>query len=165
MVMSPDKGGVYSVLARLARFGLGGPHAGGLQYISWIHGEDFVRAVLFLLEREDLEGAVKLAAPGPLPQRDFMSALRDAVRQPLALPAAKWMLEVGAFFLRTDTKLLLKSRRVLPARLEEAGFAFSFPTWPEAAAQLADVTSGRQNLRSCGAGKATSDSQPPRIGA
>ena len=142
MVMSPDEGGVFSVLAQLARFGMGGAHAGGRQFVSWIHGSDFVRAVLFLLEREDLDGAVNLSAPNPLPQRDFMRALRRAMRQPVGLPAARWMLEVGAFFLRTDTELLLKSRRVVPSRLLEAGFSFHHPTWPEAAADLVGGTAG-----------------------
>jgi len=79
---------------------------------------------------------VNLAAPSPLPQRDFMAALRSAGGTPFGLPAAKWMAEIGAFFLRTDTELLLKSRRVVPTRLVEAGFQFQHPTWPEAAQAL-----------------------------
>jgi uncharacterized protein len=68
MVMSPDRGGVFDVLLRLARLGLGGPVAGGAQYVSWIHDRDLVRAIAFLAEREDLAGPVNLAAPAPLPQ-------------------------------------------------------------------------------------------------
>jgi uncharacterized protein (TIGR01777 family) len=136
MVMSPDPGGVFDVLSRLARLGLGGPVAGGRQYVSWIHDRDFVRAVRFLVERDDLSGAVNLTAPGPLPQREFMRVLRAAWRMPVGLPATRWMAEIGAFAIRSDTELLLKSRRVVPGRLLDAGFAFDYPVWPTAAADL-----------------------------
>jgi uncharacterized protein len=136
MVMSPDRGGVLDVLLRMARLGLGGPVAGGGQYVSWIHDHDFVRAVELLLERDDLEGPVNLAAPGPLPQRDLMRALRRAWGRRVGLPATAWMAEIGAWVLRTDTELLLKSRRVVPGRLLDAGFEFEHPQWPEAATDL-----------------------------
>jgi len=136
MVMGPLPGGPFHLLARLCAFGLGGPLAGGAQYMSWIHEVDFVRAVTFLLERPDLSGPFNLAAPNPLPQRDFMAALRAASGQRLALPATKWMLEIGSFFLRTETELILKSRRVVPTRLLEAGFRFEFPEWSAAARDL-----------------------------
>lgn len=136
MVMSPDRGGVFDVLLRMARLGLGGPVAGGAQYVSWIHEDDFVRAVEFLIGRDDLDGPVNLASPGPLPQRAFMRALRKAWGMPVGLPATAWMAEIGALALRSDTELLLKSRRVVPGRLLDAGFAFDRPRWPEAAADL-----------------------------
>ncbi|ARP73404.1 TIGR01777 family protein [Streptomyces pluripotens] len=136
MVMSPDRGGVFDVLSRLARLGLGGPVAGGAQYVSWIHDQDFVQAVEFLIARDDLEGPVNLASPGPLPQRDLMRALRTAWGIPVGLPATRWMAELGAFALRTDTELLLKSRRVVPGRLRAAGFTFAYPEWGTAATSL-----------------------------
>ncbi|WP_326620338.1 TIGR01777 family oxidoreductase [Streptomyces decoyicus] len=136
MVMSPDRGGVFDVLLRMARLGLGGPVAGGAQYVSWIHDRDFVRAVEFLTDRGDLTGPVNLTAPAPLPQRGFMRALRAAWGVPVGLPATKWMAGLGAFALRTDTELLLKSRRVVPGRLLEAGFTFAYDAWPEAADDL-----------------------------
>lgn len=136
MVMSPDRGGVFDVLLRLALLGLGGPVAGGAQYVSWIHDLDFVRAVEFLVDREDITGPVNLASPGPLPQRAFMRVLRAARGIPVGLPAAKWMAELGAFALRSDTELLLKSRRVVPGRLLAEGFTFDHPEWPEAAVDL-----------------------------
>lgn len=137
MVMSPDRGGVFDVLSWLARLGLGGPVAGGRRYVSWIHDQDFARAIRFLIERDDLTGAVNLAAPGPLPQRDFMRELRSAWRMPVGLPATRAMAEVGAFAMRSDTELLLKSRRVTPGRLSDAGFTFGHPQWQTAAADLA----------------------------
>ncbi|MEU6540237.1 TIGR01777 family oxidoreductase [Streptomyces sp. NPDC047000] len=136
MMMSPDPGGVFAVLLGLARLGLGGPVAGGAQYVSWIHEHDFVRAVEFLMGREDITGPVNLAAPHPLPQRAFMRALRSAWGVPVGLPATRWMAEVGAFALRSDTELLLKSRRVVPGRLTQAGFDFLYPRWPQAAGEL-----------------------------
>lgn len=136
MVMSPDRGGVFDYLLWLARLGLGGPVAGGAQYVSWIHDRDFVRAVEFLIDRQEMSGPVNLAAPGPLPHREFMRALRGACGMPVGLPATRWMAEVGAFVLRSDTELLLKSRRVVPGRLRDAGFTFDHGTWPQAAADL-----------------------------
>ncbi|MYW67248.1 TIGR01777 family protein [Streptomyces sp. SID8379] len=137
MVMSPDRGGVFDVLSWLARLGLGGPVAGGRQYVSWIHDQDFVRAVEFLIARDDLTGPVNLAAPEPLPQRAFMRVLRRAHRVPVGLPATRWMAELGAFALRSDTELLLKSRRVVPGRLLDAGFSFTHERWESAAGDLA----------------------------
>lgn len=136
MVMSPDRGGVFDVLLRMARLGLGGPVAGGGQYISWIHARDFVRAIEFLAERADLAGPVNLAAPEPLPQRVVMRTLRAAWGIPIGLPATKWMAEIGAFAIRSDTELLLKSRRVVPGRLLDAGFTFDHPTWSGAVEDL-----------------------------
>lgn len=136
MVMTPDRGGVFDVLSWMTRVGLGGPVAGGGQFVSWIHGEDFVRTVELLLEREDLEGAVNVAAPEPVTQRELMRSLRRAWGVPLGLPATRLMAEVGALALRTDTELLLKSRRVVPGRLLDAGFRFDHPTWEDAAADL-----------------------------
>jgi len=137
MVMSPDKCGIFDTLARIARIGLGGSVGGGAQYVSWIHEADFCGAVDFLVEHQDIEGAVNLAAPGPLPYRDFVKELRVAVGAPFGLPATKWMAAIGAFVMRTDTELVLKSRRVIPTRLREAGFQFQFDSWSLASRELA----------------------------
>jgi uncharacterized protein (TIGR01777 family) len=144
MVMSPDRGGVLDVLLWMARLGLGGPVAGGAQYVSWIHERDFVRALDFLAARDDLTGPVNLAAPAPLPQRAFMRALRQARGVPVGLPATRWMAELGALVLRSDTELLLKSRRVVPGRLLDAGFAFDHPAWSRAAEDLVRRVRGRE---------------------
>ncbi len=136
MVMSPDEGGVFDTLLRLVRYGLGGRAGDGRQFVSWIHQDDFVRAAYRLIERDDLGGAVNFAAPGPLPNAEFMSVLRGAWGIRFGLPATAWMLEVGALFLRTETELILKSRRVTPGRLSGSGFTFLFPGWPEAAGDL-----------------------------
>jgi uncharacterized protein (TIGR01777 family) len=148
MVMSPEPGGAFAMLLRLTRLGLGGPVAGGAQYLSWIHEDDLVRAIDFLVARDDLSGPVNLAAPEPLPYRDFLRALRAAAGVPLGLPATKWMAEIGALALRTDTELLLKSRLVVPGQLLEAGFVFGHPLWQAAAQDLVRRT--RSPLRRVG---------------
>ncbi|HET6574957.1 MAG TPA: TIGR01777 family oxidoreductase [Fimbriiglobus sp.] len=135
MTMSPDRGGVFDVLLGLVRRGLGGRAGDGRQYVSWVHDADFVRAVYWLLEH-DIAGPVNLAAPHPLPNDEFMRALRRAWGARVGLPATRWMLAVGALLLGTETELVLKSRRVVPGRLLKDGFTFRFPTWPEAARDL-----------------------------
>lgn len=136
MTMSPDAGGIFDMLLRLTRFGLGGRAASGRQYISWIHERDFIRAVYWSIEHEELAGAVNLCSPTPLPNKDFMRALRHAWGIPVGLPALRWMLEIGALALQTETELILKSRRVIPTRLLQSGFSFEFPNWHAAAADL-----------------------------
>jgi uncharacterized protein (TIGR01777 family) len=136
IVMSPDPGGPFDTLLRLVRFGLGGSSGDGKQYISWIHDRDFMRAVLWLIQHEELDGPVNLASPNPLPNSQFMQNLREAWGISFGLPAAQWMLELGAFLLRSETELILKSRRVVPSRLLKSGFTFQFPTWGEAARDL-----------------------------
>jgi NAD dependent epimerase/dehydratase family enzyme len=134
--MSPDAGGIFDVLCTLVRRGLGGSAGDGRQFVSWIHGDDFVHAIRWLIDREDIDGVVNIAAPNPLPNAEFMRALREASGVRVGLPATTWMLEVGALFMRTETELILKSRRVVPRRLLEHGFVFKYPLWPDAARDL-----------------------------
>ena len=134
MTLSPDRGGVFDTLLALVRWGFGGRAGDGRQFISWIHYLDFVAAVRWLIEHDEVAGAVNIAAPDPLPNGAFMGTLRKAYGRPVGLPAAGWMLELGAFFLQTETELILKSRRVIPTRLLEQGFTFAFPTWPQGGA-------------------------------
>lgn len=136
IVMSPDPGGSFEVLLRLVRFGLGGRAGNGKQYMSWIHDQDLISSLLWLIEHEGFEGPVNLAAPNPLPNSEFMRALRKACGISFGLPATELMLEVGAFLLRSETELILKSRRVVPGKLLQSGLTFQFPTWPEAACDL-----------------------------
>jgi uncharacterized protein len=136
MTMSPDRGGIFDTLLGLVRRGLGGPAGDGRQFVSWIHHEDFIRAIRWLIDREEVEGVVNIAAPEPLPQAEFMRVLREAWGIPVGLPASKWMLEIGALFMRTETELILKSRRVVPGRLRDRGFAFTYPRWSDAARDL-----------------------------
>lgn len=136
IVLGPGRGGIFNLMLKLVRAGLGGRAASGRQYVSWIHEADFVRAMDFLIAHESIDGCLNICAPEPLPQRDFMRVLRQACGIRLGPPATKWMLEIGALLLRTETELLLKSRWVLPSRLLQAGFQFSFPEWRIAARDL-----------------------------
>ena len=145
MTMSPDRGGVFDTLLGLTRRGLGGTAGDGRQFMSWIHYEDFVAAVRWLIDREDIEGPVNLAAPNPLPNAEFMRILRDASGMRFGLPASKWMLEIAVALMRTESELILKSRRVVPARLLEQGFEFKYPGWGMAARDLCEEA-GRQSL-------------------
>ena len=136
IVMSPSRGGPFDMLLKLVRFGLGGRFGDGREFVSWIHDQDFVRTVDWLIQHEELAGPVNLAAPNPLPNSEFMRNLRTAWGMPFGLPSAHWMLELGAFVLRSETELMLKSRRVVPSRLLASGLSFQFPTWAEAARDL-----------------------------
>src|SRR5580698_562143 len=140
MVMSPDPGGVFSVLSILARAGLGGSIGSGRQFVSWMHDLDYCRATDLLLAQpeitEETGGIVNMTAPEPLSNRDFMRALRQAWHMPIGLPAAEWMIAIGTFLMRSESELVLKSRRVVPTLLLKHGFEFAYPAWPAAAQDL-----------------------------
>jgi uncharacterized protein (TIGR01777 family) len=136
LTLSPDPGGIFDVLLGLVRHGLGGTQGPGTQFVSWIHEADFARAVDLLIAREDFTGVVNLASPNPLPNADFLRALRAAWGKGIGLAAPSWLIEIGTWFLRTESELVLKSRRVVPGRLLAAGFPFQFPDWPAAARDL-----------------------------
>jgi uncharacterized protein len=95
---------------------------------SWVHVEDLFRIVLFLNNREDLTGTFNCSAPDPVSNREFMKKMRKAMNMPIGLPAPKWLLEIGSVLIRTETELVLKSRWVLPDRLEKEGYKFTFET-------------------------------------
>jgi len=136
MTFSSDRGGVFDAYLGLVRRGLGGRQGSGAQFVSWIHEADFIRAIELLIAREELDGVVNLASPNPLPNRNFMRCLREAWDTRFGLPLSSWMVETGAFFMRTESELILKSRRVVPTRLLEAGFQFRYPEWPSAVREL-----------------------------
>jgi len=136
IVMSPERGSAFDVLLRLVRFGLGGTIGDGRQYVSWVHDADFVRAVDHIISREQLTGAVNIASPGPIPNSEFMGALRKAWGTRFGLSAPLPLLELGTLLLRTESELVLKSRRVAPQRLLDDGFHFQFANWTAAAGDL-----------------------------
>jgi uncharacterized protein len=152
MTFSPDPDGVFDVFLGLVRHGLGGTTGSGRQFVSWIHEVDFIRAIELLIQQEDFTGAINLAAPNPLPNRDFMQALRQAWETNIGLPSTQWMLEIGTFLMRTESELVLKSRQVIPGRLLSSGFQFVFPEWPAAARDLVDRWRKQTALRTRGQG-------------
>lgn len=136
MTMSPDRDGIFDVMLGLVRKGLGGTAASGKQYISWIHDQDFIRTVNWLIDHDELSGPIAISSPNPLPNREFMKIFRSAAGVRLGLPAMEWQLAIGAMMMRTETELILKSRRVVPKLLTDSGFEFDFPHWEDAAADL-----------------------------
>jgi uncharacterized protein (TIGR01777 family) len=136
MVLGLGKNSVFPVLRRLTRFGLGGKQGNGKQFVSWIHEEDFCRAIEWIISREELAGPVNLCAPNPLTNAEMMKTFREVCGAPFGLPATEWMLEIGAFFMRTETELIFKSRRVISKRLPESGFQFRFENFRDAIADL-----------------------------
>jgi uncharacterized protein len=143
-IMSPDHEGIFDTLLTLVRRGLGGTAGDGRQFVSWIHFEDFVRVVYWLLDHQAVDGVVNVAAPCPVPNEEFMRVLRDASGTRIGLPARKWMLEIGAIVMRTETELMLKSRRVVPGRLLQGGFVFNYPVWDSAARDLCQRSKARR---------------------
>jgi NAD dependent epimerase/dehydratase family enzyme len=142
--MSVEEGSVFDVMGSLARRGLMGTAGSGRQFVSWIHGLDFVCALEFLIEHEEIDGAINVASPNPIPNADFNRILRRASGAKFGLLTPTWALEIGALLMGTETELILKSRRVVPGRLLKAGFEFRFPSWQEAATDLAGrITQGR----------------------
>ena len=138
MIMGPARGGIFDTMLGIVRFGLGGTAGSGRQYISWIHENDFIRAVYWLIEHEEIAGAVNIASPNPLPNKEFMRVFREAWGTRIGLPAFEWQLALGALFMRTETELILKSRRVVPKLMTDAGFTFEFPEWKDACRDLCD---------------------------
>lgn len=123
MVFS-NGGGAFPRFADLVRVGLGGHHGSGRQYVSWVHEADVARFFQWLIDTPTIDGIINLAAPNPLPERDLMRALRERLKPVVAFNIPEWMLGIGAFFLRTETELVLKSRRVVPTRARNMGYTF-----------------------------------------
>jgi NAD dependent epimerase/dehydratase family enzyme len=145
VVLSAAPGGIFALLRRHVLLGFG-RFGDGRQMMSWIHENDFVRAIEWLIDDEDVAGVVNVAAPNPVTNGEFVDVLRRAMGRRLAIPSSGWILRFGAWLMRTEPELVLKSRNVVPGRLLERGFSFQFPRWQEAARDLAGragVATGR----------------------
>ncbi len=136
MVLANEPESVFDVLRKLTARGLGGTMGDGKQRISWIHMEDFLRAVEFIIQDPFLDGCVNVTAPEAPTNRDWMRVFREAVGMPIGLPASHWMLEVGARLMGTETELVLKSRWVDSVRLRDAGFRWRWSRPVDAVADL-----------------------------
>lgn len=135
IVLGAD-GGVMIPYKYLVRFGLGGVQGSGNQKFSWIHVEDLFNITLFLKEKEELSGVFNCSSPYPITNRELMTYLRKAMNRTIGLPSPKWMLEMGAFLIRTETELILKSRWVIPEKLEREGYKFKFNNIEKALQQI-----------------------------
>jgi uncharacterized protein len=117
-------GGAFPRFAQLTRFGLGGHHASGKQYVSWVHEDDVSRFFQWLIDTPQVDDIINLASPNPLREMELMLHLRARIKPLVAFNVPKWILTIGAFFLRTETELVLKSRRVVPMRALQLGYTF-----------------------------------------
>ena len=134
-------------LTKLTRFGLGGRISTGEQWISWIHIEDFLRTLEFVIGHDAPEGTMHVTSPNPIRNRDMMAALRRALHRPWSPPTPKPLVHLGARLMRTDPALALTGRRCVPNRLLEAGFAFAHPTFAEALTDLVNRPRRPQGAR------------------
>lgn len=130
------EGGVMVPMTNLVRFGLGGSQGAGTQQFSWIHIEDLFRMVIYLQEHPHLNGVFNASSPHPVTNRELMASLREQMGVRIGLPSPRWMLELGARFIQTETELVLKSRWVIPERLEMEGFTFTYGTLDAALAEI-----------------------------
>ncbi len=129
-------GGAIKPLINLARFGLGGKQGSGNQFFSWIHEEDFARAIEFIIDRESITGPINVVSPKPIRNKELMKLIRKSIRMPFGLPMPKCMLEFGARIIKTETELILKSRNVIPGKLNAKGFEYTFGTIEKALAEI-----------------------------
>lgn len=130
------KGGAFIPLKKLTQFGLGGKQGNGNQFISWIHEEDFARAIEFVIDKQII-GVINIVSPQPVKNKIFMSKLRTQLNVPGGIPTPKLLLQLGAKIIGTEPELVLKSRNVIPERLLKNGFGFKFKTTDEAFKDLA----------------------------
>jgi uncharacterized protein (TIGR01777 family) len=121
-------GGAFQKLKPLVKFGFGGKQGRGDQMVSWIHIKDFCRAVEFIIQNEELSGAINVTSTKPIPNKDFMRAIRKVLKIPFGFFQPTWILETGAAMIGTETELLLKSRFVQPETLINHDFKFKFST-------------------------------------
>lgn len=128
IVMANERRSAFDVLARLTRWGLGGSQGTGNQRVSWIHMQDWLAALDFLVGNPLLDGVFNLTAPEACTNRHLQQSLREGLAMPLGLPTPKPLVKLGAWLLRTEAELVLKSRWVRPLRLEEEGFRWRYRT-------------------------------------
>jgi len=130
--------GAFVPLKKLAQFGLGGKSGSGKQMVSWIHKEDFARAIEFLIANENASGAFNFCAPYPITNAILMKMFRKSIGIPFGIPSPKFILKIGAFFMQTESGLILKSRNVIPKNLLNLGFKFNYDNIESALKDLID---------------------------
>ncbi|WP_438351355.1 TIGR01777 family oxidoreductase [Paenibacillus sp. FA6] len=119
-------GGVMTPFRNLVRCGLGGVQGHGDQMFSWIHIEDVFKIILYLRDHKELSGVFNCSSPHPITNRELMRNLRNTMNVSFGLPSPKWLLTIGAMLINTETELILKSRWVIPERLERDGYSFAY---------------------------------------
>ncbi|WP_336959107.1 TIGR01777 family oxidoreductase [Chryseobacterium contaminans] len=131
-----NSGGAFPKLKMITKLGLGGKQGRGNQMVSWIHIDDFCKAIDWIIQNKNIKDTINITAPFPLSNEILMEKLRKGFRIPFGLDAPVWQLEIASIILKTETELLLKSRNVYPEKLLKSGFQFSYPTFEEALFKL-----------------------------
>ncbi len=128
IVLHPDGGALAKMLPAF-KVGMGGPVGHGNQMMSWIHREDMVRLLVFLLKTPGVEGVYNATAPNPVSNKDFVHLFAKALHRPalIPVPAAALRLALGE-----SSQLLLEGQAVYPERLAKAGFQFNYPDLQQA---------------------------------
>jgi uncharacterized protein len=121
-------GGVIHPLKKLVQFGLGGKQGKGNQMFSWIHIEDVFKIIEFTKANEYVTGVINTSAPNPVTNAQLMKVFRRTMKMPFGLPTPAWLLKIGAVIIKTETELILKSRWVIPQKLMDWNFSFTFKT-------------------------------------
>jgi uncharacterized protein len=129
-------GGAFPKLKMVTRMGLGGTQGIGNQKVSWIHVEDFCRAIHFIIQDENIVGEINITSPQPIENKEFMKLIRNTMNIPFGINSPRFLLELASVFLQTETELLLKSRNVYPQRLLDLDFEFEHKTAEEAVKDL-----------------------------
>lgn len=119
-------GGAFPKLKTITRLGLGGKQGRGEQKVSWIHIDDFCRAVDWIIGHENISEAINITSPEPVSNNDLMTRMRKHMKMPFGMNAPVWQLEIASVFLGTETELLLKSRNVYPEKIMKSGFQFTY---------------------------------------
>ncbi len=132
-----NNGGAFPKFKTITQWGLGGKQGNGNQWMSWIHMEDLFRAIKHIIATPSLIGPINITAPEPVQNNRFMEILRNTLKVSIGLPAPKFLLEIAAPVLGTETELLLKSRYVYPEKLLQSGFRFRFEKVADAIESLA----------------------------
>lgn len=127
------EGGALKKMVPPFRMGVGGPIGDGRQWMSWIHLEDELRAIDFLLRHQTLQGAFNLTAPEASRNAEFAQTLGRALKRPAKLPLPPFVVEL---MLGEGAELLLEGQRVYPQRLMQAGFEFKYPELDQALEQI-----------------------------
>ncbi|MFP2770315.1 TIGR01777 family oxidoreductase [Oceanisphaera sp. KMM 10153] len=128
MVLGAEGGALKKMLPGY-RLGLGGPIGSGKQYMSWIHIEDVVKLILFLLEHDECNGPFNATAPEPITNEHFSRNLAQVLGKPHFARIPAWAMRL---LLGEMADLLLTGQRVMPVRLQQAGFHFRYPTLDKA---------------------------------
>lgn len=130
------KGGALQPILNLVKIGFGGKQGPGNQKFSWIHEKDFARSLEYIIHTPTIKGSVNIVAPKPTTNAILMSTLQKITKTPFGIPLPKFLLEIGARIIKTETELILKSRNVIPKKLQDSSFKFEYPILKDALQQL-----------------------------